>query len=219
MMHRAKFTGETDRVEDGELEQLLRTYAGARLSPDQWASVRMRAAVIEHGRDARSTATPRSAWARLLRPAVFVGLVVVLAVGTGASAALAASPGGPLYDARLWVEGAILTVNGGSTTLRADQIAERIDELTTAVDDGNSNAADAAGNAYGAEVAAAAQAAQGRADLLVLRATIVNHLDRLQSMSHGSPKAQANLDKAIAKSVAALAEIDQKLAALASPAP
>lgn len=212
----------TDRMDersrnDGNLEQLLRAYAGARLSPDQWASVRMRAAVIEHGRTNRAAAARRLTWRRILRPAVFVGLVAVLAVGTGASAAFAASPGGPLYDARLWIEGTVLSLNGGTTQLRVDQMDERANEIVNAVDDGNANAADAAANAYGSEVDAAAQSAQTRADLLDLRASIVAHLQHWQGMAHGSGKAQANLDRLIAKAIAAIADIDRKLAALPAP--
>ena len=219
--------GETERMEDkdregeDELGRLLRAYAGARLSPDPWASVRMRAAVIEHGHGARAAAGRRFSWLRVLRPATLVGLIAVLAVGTGATAALAASPGGPLYDARLWVETTVLNLSGGSAQARVDQIDERMDEITNAVDDGNANAADAAGNAYGAEVAAAAQAAQNRADLQALRAAIANHLAHLQDMAHSSSKAQANLNRLIAKDIAALADIDSRLAALppSSPTP
>jgi len=218
MMGQTERMDDLDHVEDGELERLLRAYAGARLSPDQWASLRMRAAVIEQGRGARAAAAQRFSWRRLLGPAVFVGLVAILAVGTGATAALAASPGGPLYDARLWLESAVVDVNGGSTALRVDQMDERINEITAAVDDGNTNAAAAAGSAYTTEVTAA-QAAEDRADLLALRATITRHLTHLQNMSHASPKAQANLDKLVARAIAALAEIDRKLAALPPTSP
>ena len=222
--------GETERIDDkdrdgeGELGRLLRAYAGARLSPDQWASIRMRAAVLEHGQAAQGQAAQAAAgrrfsWLRVLRPATLVGLIAILAVGTGASAALAASPGGPLYDARLWVETTVLNLSGGSAQLRVDQMDERIDELTNAVDNGNANAADAAGNAYGAEVSAAAQAAQNGADLQALRAAIANHLAHLQNMAHSSSKAQANLDRLIAKDIAALATIDSRLAALQSSSP
>jgi hypothetical protein len=227
MRDQTRHMDDEQRPADGDLERLLQAYAGARLSPDQWASVRMRAAVIERGRTARETrpalgAPGRLAWRRpTLRLAGFVALVALLAVGTGATAALAASPGGPLYDARLWVEGTVLNLSGGSAALRVDQMNERIDELTNAVDDGNTNAADAAGDAYGSELAAAAQAAQNRADLVALRTTIARQLAHLQSISHPTQKAQANLDRLIAKSIAALAEIDRKLAALppSSPTP
>ncbi|HJW22537.1 MAG TPA: hypothetical protein VJ506_08930 [Candidatus Limnocylindrales bacterium] len=210
---------DSDRVGEGELEGLLRAYAGARLSPDQWASIRMRAAVLEHGHGTSAASARRISWLRVLRPATLVGLIAILAVGTGATAALAASPGGPLYDARLWVETTVLNLSGGTAQLRVDQMDERIDEITNAVDDGNTNAADAAGNAYGAEVSAAAQAAQNRADLQALRAAIANHLAHLQAMAHSSSKAQANLDRLIAKDIAALATIDSRLAALPSSSP
>ncbi len=206
-----------DHDGNDELVRRLQAYAGARLSPDQWASVRMRTAVIEHGRAARAAAPRRYGWRQLVRQLGFVALVGVLAIATGSSAAFAASPGGPLYDARLWVETALIPFSGDPGAARVDQIDQRIDEVTSAVNAGNGNAANAAGNAYTTEVDQAAQAAQNRADLLALQAAVSRQLTHLQGMAHGSPKAQANLNRLIANAQAALADINAKLAALPAP--
>lgn len=210
---------DTDRFEDGELEQRLRAYAGARLSPDQWASLRMRAAVIEHGRASRAAAAGRFSWRALLRPAVFVALVAVLAVGTGTTAALAASAGGPLYGARVWVETALVSLSGDRAGAQAALIDQRLGEAADAANAGNGNGTDAALKAYDAEVAQAlADAAQNRADLEHLQAVLAKRLARLQGMEAPNAKAAAQLDRLIAKTQSALAAIDKQLAAL-GPAP
>ncbi len=207
-----------DHSGDDELARRLRAYAGARLSPDPWASIRMRTAVIEHGHAARAEASRRSGWRRLIRPLRVVALVGVLAVATGASAALAASPGGPLYGARLWVESALIPLSGDPGAARVDLIDQRLDEVTAAVNAGNANAANAAGNAYSNEVDQAAQAAaQNRADLLALRATVARQLTHLQGLTTPNSRAQANLDRLIANARGALATIDARLAALPTP--
>ncbi len=205
-----------DHDANDELVRRLQAYAGARLSPDPWASVRMRTAVIEHGHAARSGGQ-RSGWRHLVRPLRLVALVGVLAVATGASAALASSPGGPLYGARLWVETSLLPLSGDPAAARVGFIDQRLDEVTSAVDSGNTNAANAAGNAYANEVAQAAQAAQTRVDLLALRSAVSRQLVHLQSLSHGNPRSQANIAHLIANAQAALAGIDAKLAALPTP--
>lgn len=208
--------------EDGDVARRLRAYAGERLSPDAWASVRMRAAVIESGR-ARQVAGSRHRFdvlapfrIGLVRRAAPIALVAVLAIGSGTVAGVAASPGGPLYDSRLWLETALLP---GSGVARFDaqvgHMDERIDELTSAVDSGNSAAADAAANAYDNQVSQAIQsAAQDRAELLDLRATLVKHLAHLQSLVKPNDKAAANLQNLIARTRAAIADVDRQLAAL-----
>jgi hypothetical protein len=220
---------DTRRIAGEELERELRTYASVRLSPDRFASDRMRAAVLAHARTL-PVATPLGIVAaprRLDFLAAFrlgtrrlapVALVAAIAIGAGSAAGVAASPGGPLYQTRIWLETALLPAGGEARAdAQAAQLNERIDEITGAVDDGDVGAADAAANAYDQEVdQAVSTAAQSRADLLQLRATIVRHLAHLQSIGHTTDKATANLQKLIAKDQAALATIDAKLAALPS---
>lgn len=220
---------DTTRIAGEELERELRTYASARLSPDRFASQRMRAAVL-----ARAATMPRVARVEPRQPlgffdtfrlgtrrVAFVALVAVLAIGTGTAAGVAASPGGPLYGARLWVETALLPAGGQARTdAQAAQLNERLDEITGAVDKGDVAAADAATNAYNQEVdQAVSSAGEMRAQLLSLKATIIRHLAHLQSMGRPNDKAAANLEKLIARNQAALASINAKLAALPDPTP
>src|SRR3954471_12529419 len=123
---------EATRFADGELERRLRVYAGARLSPDASASARMRAAVIERGRELRPQPVRLPFWERLGlagRRVVLGGLVAVLAVMAGGTAALAASPGGPLYGTRLAIETALLPAAGDArSAAQVNQIDERVGE-------------------------------------------------------------------------------------------
>ena len=214
-------------LEDGDVERRLRAYAGARLTPDARTGVRIRTAVIEHGRERRAASATRHGLDVLgplrigiLRRAVPVALVGVLAISGGAMAGVAASPGGPLYDTRLWVESAFLPASGAARLdAQVAHIGDRIDEATGALDAGDGSAADAALNAYDNQVdAALAAAAADRAELLQLRASIARHLAHLQSLVKPNSKSAIQLQRAIAKSVAALADIDRQLAAL-GPAP
>jgi hypothetical protein len=220
---------DTTRIAGEDLERELRTYASVRLSPDRFASDRMRAAVLAHARTLPVVsplgivAAPRrldflAAFRLGTRRLAPVALVAAIAIGAGSAAGVAASPGGPLYETRIWLETALLPASGQARTdAQAAQLTERLDELTGAVDHGDVGAADAATNAYDQEVdQAVSSAAQSRADLLQLRATIVRHLAHLQSLGHASDKATANLQRAIAKAQAAIAAIDAKLAALPS---
>ena len=215
---------DTRRIAGEELERELRAYAGARLSPDRLTTERMRIAVLEQARLLRLSPVPPRAH-RIDVLAAFrlgfkrlapIALVAALAIEVGSTAGVAASPGGPLYDTRLWIETALLPAGGlARTDAQEAQLSERIDEVTGAVADGNTTAAAAAANAYGQEVTqAVSSAAQSRADLLQLRATIVRHLAHLQGLVRPNDKSAANLEKLIAKAQAALDTIDAKLAAL-----
>ena len=214
MMDGSEVMGDIDR-DDGELERRLRAYAGARLSPDQWASLRMRAAVIEHGRAARGETPTTRRWRLAWRPVLFVALVGVLAVGTGTTAALAASAGGPLYGTRIWVETTLVSLAGNRPDAQAALVDQRLGEAADAAGAGNDAGANAALSAYDTEVAAAiAASAENRANLEHLRAVIAKRLDHLQGMDKSSPKAAAQIARAIAKAEASLAEIDAQLEAL-----
>lgn len=213
-----------------ELERELRTYASARLSPDRFASHRMRTAIMEHARTAMPAvvATPLPhrldvlsalrLGARRLAP---VALVAALAIGSGSVAGAAAMPGGPLYPVRVGIETALLPAGGDA---RADAqralLNERIDEISGALGAGDGGAADAASNVYDQEVdQALAQAAQDRAALLSLRATVARHLAHLQSLVRPNDKAAGQLQRLIATTQAALATIDAQIAALPQPTP
>jgi hypothetical protein len=213
-----------DRYDDDELVRRLRAYAGARLSPDQWASLRMRAAVIEHGREERAgAAAARRGRGRWLawRPALLVALVAILAVGTGTTAALAASPGGPLYGARVWVEGTIVSLTGNSAAAQAALVDQRLGEAADAASAGNEAGADAALDALGSEVSQAiADAAQSSAALEHLQGVITRRLDHLQALKPANSRASTQISKTIDRTQAMLDAVNAKLQALApSPSP
>jgi hypothetical protein len=210
-----------------DLERELRSYAGVRLSPDRFASHRMRTAVMEHARvalPAASTVPHRldvlaslRLGTRRLAP---IALVAALAVGAGTAAGVAASPGGPLYGVRVWAETAFLPAGGQA---RADAqealLNERLGEISGAVGAGNDSAANAASDAYNQEMGQAVATAARRADLLQLRATIARHLAHLQSLARPTDKASGQLQRLIASTQAALATVDAKIAALPTPTP
>ncbi|HEX7950732.1 MAG TPA: DUF5667 domain-containing protein [Candidatus Limnocylindrales bacterium] len=213
-----------------ELERELRTYASARLSPDRFASHRMRTAVMEHALAAMPAGLMAPPPHRLdVLSALRVGtrrlapfaLVAALAVGAGSAAGAAAMPGGPLYPVRVWVETAFLPA-GGEARADAQQalLNERIDEISGALDAGDKGAAEAASNAFDQEVGQAlTQAAQDRVTLLELRETVARHLARLQGLVKPNDKAGAQLQRLITTTRATLAAIDARIAALPTPAP
>jgi hypothetical protein len=213
---------------DEEVERELAAYASARLSPDRLASNRMRVAVIEHGRTRAAAAGGHHALDVLapfrlrLRRLAPVALVAAIAITGGTTAAVAASPGGPLYGVRLQIETALLPASGSARTdAQIGLLDERADEITNAVDDGNSAGTDAAANAYGDQVdqtidgtGAGTDVAAQRGALLDLRATLEKQLAHFQSIVKPNDKSAGNLQSLIAKTQAAIATVDAKLAAL-----
>jgi hypothetical protein len=204
--------------EDDDLERELRTYASARLSPDRFASARMRAAVLDHARAAQPPERHRLDVLAGLRIGVRrlapIALVGAIAVSAGTAAGVAASPGGPLYALRIQIETALLP--GGEARFGAQevQLGERIDEFTGELAAGDTNGAGAAGDAIDQEVGnLISVAAQDRAELLEAKSTLSRHLAHFQSLVKPNGKSAANLQKLIAKTQAAIAEINAKLAA------
>jgi hypothetical protein len=218
-MERFDTTEQFDTTEhvDDDLERELRAYASARLSPDRFASVRMRAAVIERVRAAQAPEPHRldllaslKIGVRRLAP---IALVVALAVSTGTAAGLAASPGGPLYALRIQIETALVPGSGDArTNAQLGLINERAEEITDAIDTGNAGGAAAAVDAYNHQVdQSIANATAHRAALMDLRASLVQKLIHFQGMVKSNDTAAANLQKLIAKTQAGIAEIDAQL--------
>ena len=196
-----------------ELLRELRAYAGARLSPDVRTSQRMRVAVLEQGRTVRPARQPflvRLTVLRLVRAATMVALVAVLAVGTGATAGLAASPGGPLYGARLSFEDAFLPSMGlARTVAQVSQIDERVDEATAAADEGDTGGVTAALSAFEVKVSGAVHdAGRDPAKLVHIQDAVSMHLPTLQSLLATRPRFAAIIEQAIRASHEALDQID-----------
>lgn len=218
---------------DEEVEHALAAYASARLTPDRWATNRMRVAIIEHAATAAATPVPVGGVARALlgfRRLGFVALVGALAISAGTAAGVAASPGGPLYGLRVEIETALLPSGVDRTDAQVGLLTERSDELSEAIKSGNQAGQDAAGDQYshqldnavndavdGSSGPTAAEIAAQRADLLILQAACERQIAHLQSLIKPNDTASTNLLKLIAKTEASLATINAKLAALPSP--
>ncbi|HEY2916817.1 MAG TPA: hypothetical protein VGI98_06340 [Candidatus Limnocylindrales bacterium] len=227
-------TAPFDGHADEDLEHALAAYASARLSPDRWATNRMRVAVIEHARSGAPAPAVGGGlerwWGRFQRLG-FVALVAALAITGGSAAGVAASPGGPLYGVRVQIETALLPSGTDRTNAQIALLTERSDELTEAIKDGDQNGAGAAGDAYGKQLQqlvddsvsnpsggpTAAEVAKQRADLMTLRAALERQLAHLLTIAKPNDTAAANLENNIAKTQAALDTVDAKLAALPTP--
>jgi hypothetical protein len=165
--------------EDNELARRLEAYADARLSPEDSAATRMRANVMATAHrqavlaradadrlaaaaraTARADRTRRSAWRRPMTALLAAGLT--LAVGVGSVSA--AQAGGPLYDVRIWTETLTLPA-GANERAQAElrRLESRLSEAAAATAAGDTNAADAALEAYGAIVREATLDATGNA--------------------------------------------------------
>ena len=152
---------------DDELTRRLEAYAEARLSPELSATIRMRtrvmatahrqAALARADADraaavanlARADQTRRSTWRRPLTALLAAGLTL----GVGVSSVAAAQPGGPLSGARIWAETLTLPTEANARAqAELQRLEERLAEAAAASAAGDSNAANAALEAFGAIV-------------------------------------------------------------------
>jgi hypothetical protein len=155
-----------------EVEDILVAYADARLAPSGPILSRMRATVMREAaaaaamRDAerreaeadielpptRRFAVPQITLASFARPAFALGLAGLLALGTG-TAVTSASPGSPLYGARVALEQAFLpTEIDARFASHTQHLDERLAEAEAAAASGNAAALEAALAAYQAEI-------------------------------------------------------------------
>lgn len=143
-------------------------FARARLTPDSATQARVRSRVMREASlrlavsaaaqvaapaESAPLASPRRGWSFLRRrvaPAMAAaGLVLVLAVGASA----ASQPGGPLFDARVWVETALLPSDPGER-FDAELVAlqSHLDAAMRAAEAGDTAALGASLEAYEALV-------------------------------------------------------------------
>ncbi|MFL5679556.1 MAG: hypothetical protein ACJ77B_03060 [Chloroflexota bacterium] len=211
-----------------QLARRLEAFALERLSPDAAATERMRSAVMAAataraaGTAACAADAAEPAWEppipifsrRLTRPRrLLVGLMAAtLALSGVAGAALAASPGGPLYDARLWVERATLPTEPDA---RADaevaRLEARMGEAVRGANSGNGSAVSAALAAYRAtidEALEASDATESGGDRL--EAALARHLIVLQTLLDRVPyQARDAIQRAIDNGDKAVERIDK----------
>jgi hypothetical protein len=198
-----------------ELAQRLEAYASARLSPSRAASARIRVAVIEEARmraletsigsaPHRHRSGPRRLTALLLAAGLVLGSAVAVAAGS--------SPGGPLYQARIWLESAILPADADARALeRVRHIEERLLDAERAATSGDPSALAAAIQAYREAVDEAMAEVGTDADRLArLEEALGHHVAVLEALSVRLPDAAAGgIDRAIEASQKAFDKLDQ----------
>ena len=157
---------------DDELTRRLEAYAEARLSPELSATIRMRTRVMAAAHrqaalsradadraaavasSARADRSGRPAWRRPLTALLAAGLTL----GVGVSSVAAAQPGGPLYGARVWAETLTLPTEANARAqAELQRLEDRLAEAAAASAAGDTNAANAALEAYAAIVNEATQ--------------------------------------------------------------
>jgi hypothetical protein len=204
-------------VRDVEIERRLEAYARARLSPDIIAVARSRARIMRESRlqfDAARIAahmTPaivviprRSFGRRLAMPILAASVWLGIAVGSIS----AATAGGPLYPARMWVENATLPATGVSrANAEITRLNDRLAEAVGAAARGDANAVQAALEAYSVISDEAIAAARGDATLEALVATALdNHRSVLTAVAatlegKGNDTAAAALEATIQRAI------------------
>jgi len=186
-----------------ELAQRLEAYASARLSPSRAASARIRVAVVEEARmraletsigsaPHRHRSGPRRLTALLLAAGLTLGTAVAVAAGSG--------PGGPLYEARIWLESAVLPSDADARALeRVRHIEERLLDAERAAAAGDPGALAAAIQAYRDAVTEAMAEVGTDADRLArLEEALGHHVAVLEALSGRLPDAADDgIDRAI----------------------
>lgn len=216
---------EFERYANDRVEDMLDTYANARLEPSGPVLARIRAKVMAHAAQAAAMhrvldtptiapATSRFAWlqAPLPRRAMALGLAASLTLGTSA-AVLAAPPGSPFYNARLVIETALMpSVSNLDARLAAyeSHLEQRLKEAEAAAAAGDATGLAAALAAYEADMALAVAEVGEDADRLArLEAMLAKHTDVLEALEARVP-AQASVDKAITSSQKAVQKLKEQ---------
>jgi hypothetical protein len=209
-----------DRAADDQVEELLEAYAEARLTPTGPVLARIRAAVLAEAAAAAAgqrrldvlAAGPRFVLPQLQVPrrAFALGFAAVLTLGTTA-AVMAAPPGSPFYNARVYMETIALPSQPDSRlAAREGHLETRIQEAQAAAARGDGAALAAALAAYQAEMdAAVAELGADPALLAHLEGVLNVHVVVLEALEAKLPE-QASLDKALAASQVAVDRINEK---------
>jgi hypothetical protein len=211
-----------------ELTRRLEAYAEARLSPDLSATIRMRAramaaahrhaalAQLDADRAAAVAAeasvvsferTRRSTWRRPLTALLAAGLTL----GVGVSSVAAAQPGGPLYGARVWAESLTLPAEADARAqAEVQRLNARLAEAAAAAAAGDTNAANAALDAFAGIVNEATEGAGNDVSAAAtLETGVRSNLDVLTVLVDRVPTeaAKAAIQRAIDRSDSALDEM------------
>jgi hypothetical protein len=213
-----------------EMEQRLRAYADARLSPTRDAVECMRATIVARAAAQAATRDVQRPFGALIRGswwpirsrrAVGALLAACLTVGS-AAAVFGAVPGSPLYGTRLWLESLTLPSSGDArVAAQVAQLDQRDAELEQAslADDGG--AVKAALAAFDQEIANAVHdAGNDPGRLAHLEAELQKHIAVLRGVEATAPaSAVPAIEAAIAASSKAIQEIEARLQQLPTPTP
>jgi hypothetical protein len=220
--------------EDDELTRRLEAYAEARLSPELSATIRMRTRVMaaahrqaalaraDADRAAVATAlaaqaqadrTRRSHWRRPLTALLAAGLTL----GVGVGSVAASQAGGPLYGIRIWAESLTLPSEADARAqAELQRLQDRLAEAAAATAAGDTNAANAALEAYAAIVSEATEdAGNDVSAAATLETGVRNNIDVLTVLAeqfetgHGQAgeAIERALQRAIDRSDSALDEL------------
>lgn len=211
--------------DDDELTRRLEAYAEARLSPELSATIRMRTRVMAAAHrqaalaradadraavvaaQAHADRTRRSQWRRPLTALLAAGLT--LAVGVGSVAASQA--GGPLYGVRIWAEALTLPSEADARAqAELQRLQDRLAEAAAATAAGDTNAANAALEAYAAIVnEATADAGNDVSAAATLETGVRSNIDVLEVLVGRVPTDAARdaIQRAIDRSDSALDEM------------
>jgi uncharacterized membrane protein YgcG len=204
-------------VRDREIERRLEAFARARLSPDREIVARTRARIMREARlqfeasriaahmaPALVVAPRRPIARRLAMPILAASVWLAIAAGSIA----AATAGGPLYPARLWVENAVLPADGTSrASAEISRLNDRLGEVVAGAARGDAAAVEAALDAYRQIADEAIAASRGDATLEALvAAALDNHRAILSAVEialadKGSDTAAAALEASIERAI------------------
>ena len=199
--------GALDRLED-----LLEAYCEARLAPSGAVLARIRANIVTQAAAAAATtaaasrlqlvepAPKRTHWwstSPVLRRAFALGFAATLTLGTTA-AVMAAPPGSPFYNARVYLEALALPTQADARLEAHERhLDERLAEAETAAAAGDFNALTAALAAYQAEVdAATGDVGDDASRLAHLEAMLAKHTAMLTALAARLPE-QSSIEHAI----------------------
>ena len=204
-----------------EVVRRLEAFGDLRLSPSRAARKRMRAAVMNVARDRAATfgadaateitTVPVAVQVRVAGPAwrrpMAAFAAATLTLGLLAGSALASSPGGPLYAARLWAEMANLPATGTARAqAQVQRLGQRLEEVQQASAVGDEGATEAALTAYSSILAeATADSVGDPAAELTLETAVTRHVAVLTALAdHVAAPAQAAIQRALASSAVVL---------------
>jgi hypothetical protein len=214
------------------LEDLLDAYADARLAPRSGVLARIRANVLAEAAAQRATAAAesrlrllqttapparRAFGTRMARAAFALGFAAVLSLGTSL-AVLAAPPGSPFYNARVFIETVTLPAQAEARFEGHERLLqERFDEAEAAAASGNTEALAAALAAYQAEVDAATEdAGTDAAWLAHLQEMLAKHTATLTQLATTLPD-ETSIEHAIDTSSKAITKIEARQHPVAHP--